>query len=56
MRRPGLNKNEGIRINIEQRYFLEDRFSKQGKLEVCEEGQQRENIKLFFILYSDVSF
>lgn len=34
MGRPGLNKNEGIRINIEQRYFLEDRFSKQGKLKV----------------------
>lgn len=32
MGRPGLNKNERIRINIEQRYFLEDRFSKQGKL------------------------
>lgn len=40
MRRPGLNKNEGIRINIEQRYFLEDRFSKQSKLEVFKEGQQ----------------
>lgn len=35
MRRPELNKNEGIRINIEQRYFLEDSFSKQGKLRVC---------------------
>lgn len=41
MRRPELNKNEGIRINIEQRYFLEDRFSKQGKLKVCKEAQQR---------------
>lgn len=40
MRRPGLNKNEGIRINIEQRYFLEDRFSKQGKLQ---KSAKREN-------------
>ncbi len=56
MRRPGLNKNEGIRINIEQRYFLEDRFSKQGKLKVCKEGQQREKIQFFFILYSEVCF
>lgn len=54
MRRPGLHKNEGIRINIEQRYFLEDRFSKQGKLKVCKEDQQREGIKFFVILYSDV--
>lgn len=35
MRRPERNKNEGIRINIEQRYFLEDSFSKQGKPRVC---------------------
>lgn len=48
MRRPGLNKNEGIRINIEQRYFLEDRFSKQGKLKVCKEDQQREKNKVPF--------
>lgn len=41
MGRPGLNKNEGIRINIEQRYFLEDRVSKQGKLKVCEEGENK---------------
>lgn len=41
MRRPRLNKNEGIRINIEQRYFLEDRFSKQGKLKVCKEGENK---------------
>lgn len=46
MRRPGLNKNEGIRINIEQRYILEDRFSKQGKLKACEEDAQREKNKV----------
>lgn len=43
MRRPGLNKNEGIRINIEQRNFLEDRFSKQGKLKVCNEPTKENN-------------
>lgn len=52
MRRPGLNENEGIRINIEQRYFLEDRFSKQGKLKVCKE----EKIKFLLILYSELCF
>lgn len=52
MRRPGLNKNEGIRINIEQRYFLEDRFSKQGKLRVCKERPtERKNIVLFHIVF-----
>lgn len=52
MRRPGLNKNEGIRINIEQRYFLEDRFSKQGKLKVCKERPtERKNIVLFHIVF-----
>lgn len=56
MRRPGLNKNEGIRINIEQRYFLEDRFSKQGKLKVCKEGEQREKIQFSFLLYSELWF
>lgn len=53
MRRPGLNKNEAIRINIEQRYFLEDRISKRGKLKVCKEGQQREkSYFLFFFFFS----
>lgn len=41
MRRPELNKNEGIRINIEQRYFLEDSFSKQGKLRVCSKKENK---------------
>lgn len=40
MRRPELNKNEGIKINIEQRYFLEDIFSKQGKPNVCKEKKK----------------
>lgn len=57
MRRPGLNKNEGIRIKIEQRYFLEDRFSKQSKRKVCKEDQQREKeINLYSILYVKVCF
>lgn len=41
MGRPGMNKNEGIRINIEQRYFLEDRVSKRGKLKVGEDYKKR---------------
>lgn len=54
MGRPGLNKNEGIRINIEQRYFLEDRFSKQGKLKVSR--REGGNEKFSLILYSEVWF
>lgn len=42
MRRPVQNKNEGIRINIEQRYFLEDTLSRQGKVKVCKEGSLRQ--------------
>lgn len=30
MRRPELNKNEGIRINIEQRYFFGGQLFKAG--------------------------
>lgn len=56
MRRPGLNKNEAIRINIEQRYFLEDRISKRGKLKVCKEGQQREKSYFLFFFFFQIAF